>query len=166
MDQQKEEHLKSASEGVEERKPIIMRVTDRNWSDGLFHDRLHLYRANEDQLYLLEGKIRIGQNPGAPWHDVIAGVAREHQHSKSITLMARHPKSGKWVKIGEGVETDEKHYEFTLNDAASTNMLAVLVRPFSLPSGPAVTANEDSVEKLDIDIQSADQRRAGFKVVS
>lgn len=151
---------------TDEHKPIVMRVTDRNWSDGQFHDRLCLYRANEDQLYLLEGKIRIGQNPQGGWHDVIAGVAREHQNSKSITLMARHPKTGKWLKIGEGVQTDDKHYEFSLNDPSSTHMLAVIVRPFSLPSGPAVTAADDSIEKLDIDIQSVDQRRSGFRVVS
>lgn len=148
----------------EKTTPPVARATDKNWSDGQFHDRALLYRAPEDVLYLLEGRILPGNDPNGQWHEVIAGIAREDRENHIMTVLSRDA-NGKWVRVGQGRVIDSEHLLFSVRlGGVDYEWRARFMG--GTDEYLCSKLGTDSVEKLDLDIKSPAERRSMMRAVS
>lgn len=148
----------------------VIRATDAAWDDGKHHDRLVLRVAEPDRMYQFEGWVRFGNAHAAPLQNIIAGISRQDRETGRLTFFAE-THAGRWKPIGFGHLDQRHHMMIELHDS---NGESLTLRARVLDTLPVemltrlygeTHADSEACEKLDLEIQTPQERRNHFKVV-
>lgn len=148
----------------------VIRATDAAWSDGKHHDRFILRVAEPDRMYQFEGWIRFGQDYAATPQNIIAGISRQDRETGRLTIFIE-THAGRWKPIGFGQLDQRHHMMLDLHDPQGE---ALTLRARVLDTLPVdmltrlygeAYVEDEPCAKLDLEIQTAQERRSHFKVV-
>lgn len=125
----------------------VIRVTDRAWDDGEYHDRFVLRESGAEGV--LEGWLRHGSDPSACTTLVKAGILADDRATGRLSLFGQIDQD-RWHKIGIAQLDPKDHLECTVVDPdGQTHQL----RARLLPSAPEslrarLSAGRDAPQSL------------------